>query len=305
MLKTFRQNLAGLSATKVKRKLKYLAMQSRAKVVRPNYRTPLRNVYHCTVHKSGSQWIRNLMQDYRVYKYSGLKAHHYESHLAEGIDGRPVTERVLPAIVPEHTVVSPIYCDFQSYERSPKPGDYRGLFIVRDPRDVVVSWYFSARYSHRPMGRVLETRQVLGDLPEEDGLKYAIDWLDDFGLFAAIRSWLIPGALSARELILRYEDLNGPDGMDEFRRLFAHCDIRLPDEVLRGLLRDHSFENLSGGRTKGEENPQDHLCKGVAGDWKNHFTAVVAGHFAAVTGDLIELAGYEPFAEHPDASART
>ena len=297
MLKNFKQKLAGLSVTKVKRKLKYIAMQSRTKLVQPRYRTPVRNIYHCTVHKSGSQWIRNLMQDYRVYQYSGLAAHHYESHMPDGIDGRRITERVLPSIMPEGTAVSPIYSDLASYQASAKPGDYRGFFVVRDPRDVVVSWYFSARYSHRPMGRVLETRQVLGDLPLEDGLKYAIDWLNDFGLFEAVGSWFAPGALTEKERVFRYEDLNGPDGVETFRGLFAHCDIRLPDRVLEKLVADHSFENLSGGRSKGEENKADHLRKGVAGDWKNHFTPDVVEHFEKVTGNLIELAGYEPFGD--------
>jgi hypothetical protein len=295
MLSKFRQKLAGLSVTKVKRKLKYLAMQSRVKLVRPKYRTPVRNVYHCTVHKSGSQWIRNVMQDYRVYQYSGLHAHHYESHLPDGIDGRRITERVLPSIMPEKTAVTPIYSDLGSYQKTTKPGDYRGLFVVRDPRDVVVSWYFSARYSHRPMGRVLETRQVLGDLPVEEGLMYAIDWLGDFGLFEAVGSWFEPEQLTDNERIFRYEDLNGPEGVDTFRELFAHCDIRLPEDLLGKLVADHSFENLSGGRSKGEENKQDHLRKGVAGDWKNHFTPAVAAHFTKVTGDLIAKTGYEPF----------
>lgn len=296
MLKKFTQRLTGLSVPKVKRKLKYLAMQSRSKLVRPSYRTPVRNIYHCTVHKSGSQWIRNVMQDWRVYKYSGLRAYHYESHLADGIDSRLITERVLPSIMPENTAVSPIYSDLASYRASAKPGEHRGMFVVRDPRDVVVSWYFSARYSHRPMGRVLETRQVLGDLPQHEGLIYAIDWLADFGLFEAVGSWFEPGALTENERIFRYEDLNGPNGVDTFREMFAHCDIRLPDRVLAKLVADHSFENLSGGRSKGQENKQDHLRKGVAGDWKNHFTPEVEDHFVKVTGDLIASAGYEPFA---------
>ncbi|MCP3976178.1 MAG: sulfotransferase domain-containing protein [bacterium] len=299
MLKKFTQRLAGLSVPKVKRKLKYLAMQSRSKLVRPSYRTPVRNIYHCTVHKSGSQWIRNVMQDWRVYKYSGLRAHHYESFMPNGIDSRRIPERVLPSIMPESTAVTPIYSDLDSYRQSVKPGEYRGIFVVRDPRDVVVSWYFSARYSHRPMGRVLETREVLGDLPQPEGLKYAIDWLADFGLFDAVGSWFEPGALTDKERIFRYEDLNGPNGVETFGEIFKHCDIRLPEKVLVNLVADHSFENLSGGRRKGEEDKQDHLRKGVVGDWKNHFTPEVEDHFTKVTGDLILNSGYEPFVARP------
>jgi hypothetical protein len=293
MLKQIRGKLGDLSMTKVRRKLKYLAMQGRVKTVRPAYRTTVDNVYHCTVHKSGSQWIRNIMQDWRVYRYSGLRAHHYESQLPGGIDTRNLTERSLPDLMPADTVVTPIYSDLDNYLQYPKRDTFRGFFVLRDPRDVVVSWYFSARFSHRPMGPdIPKARKVLADAPLSEGLRYVIDYFDDFGLFAAQRSWVDGSRLSENERVFKYEDLNGPNGLEHFRELFAHCDIRLPDKALRGLVADHSFENLSGGRKKGEENKQDHLRKGVAGDWKNHFDDDVAEYFAKVTGDLVDVLGY-------------
>lgn len=294
MLKKMRTKLTGLSVTKVRRKLKYMAMQSRTKLVRPSYRSPVGNVYHCTVHKSGSQWIRNVMQDWRVYQYSGLRAFHYETELMpDGIDTRKLTERSIDELMPAATIISPIYTDLDNYLTYPKRDDFRGFFVMRDPRDVVVSWYFSARYSHVPMGPdIPEARKVLADAPVGVGLKYVIDYFNDFGLFAAQRSWLAADRLSDNEMVFKYEDLNGPDGLEHFRRLFAHCDVRLPDKVLAALVEDHSFESLSGGRQKGEENKKDHLRKGVAGDWKNHFDEEALAHFDAVAGDLVDVLGY-------------
>ncbi len=44
---------------------------------------------------------------------------------------------------------------------------------------------------------------------------------------------------------------------------------------------------------KGEENKQDHLRKGVAGDWTNHFDDEVTEYFDKITGDLLDVAELE------------
>jgi lipopolysaccharide transport system ATP-binding protein len=67
----------------------------------------------------------------------------------------------------------------------------------------------------------------------------------------------------------------------------------MPDPALRRLLHRHAFERKSGGRDKGQEDVEAHQRKGVAGDWKNHFTERVTGKFAEETGDLVNFLGYE------------
>ena len=96
-----------------------------------------------------------------------------------------------------------------------------------------------------------------------------------------------------RVLQLCFEDLIGPRQFEVFRNLFAHCDIDMPDGMLRELLEDHSFRALSGGRRPGEEDVVSHYRKGIAGDWKNHFTDEHIEKFRAVTNDLATLTGYE------------
>jgi hypothetical protein len=54
-----------------------------------------------------------------------------------------------------------------------------------------------------------------------------------------------------------------------------------------------SFERLSLGRERGEEDPSSFFRKGVAGDWRNTFTEEDRRVFKREAGDsLIEL-GYE------------
>ena len=53
------------------------------------------------------------------------------------------------------------------------------------------------------------------------------------------------------------------------------------------------FNRLSGGRTRGQENTNNHYRKGVHGDWLNHFTLEHMAEFKKAYGDLVLQYGYE------------
>src|SRR5436309_346448 len=46
------------------------------------------------------------------------------------------------------------------------------------------------------------------------------------------------------------------------------------------------------GREPGQEDPASKLRKGIAGDWRNHFTPTVREVFADITSDLATRIGY-------------
>jgi hypothetical protein len=248
------------------------------------YRSANQNIYHCTVQKSASQWLCGLLSDPRIQRYSGLTSH-------PGGDGKKITERAHLDIFPAATIVTPIYTDFAGFTAIPKPVRYKAFFVMRDPRDVLVSWYFSLKYSHPADTEVERVRQVLLRLNDSQGLLYSLDFLRDFGLFHAQRSWAGAQAKDANVLLTRFEDLVAPDNLAAVAKLLRHCDIRLPPNVLEELLRSHSFEELSG-RKRGEEDRAAHYRKGVAGDWRNHLDEPIRARFNAVAGDLIELWNY-------------
>jgi len=174
----------------------------------------------------------------------------------------------------------------------PKPACYKTIFVMRDPRDVVVSWYYSSKFSHPTIGPIERIRQDLQRRSQADGLLFTIDHLADFGLFEAQRSWSDAPAIDANVLLLRYEDLVGPDGLASIERLLLHCDIRIPANEVEPLMRAHTFEKLSG-RVRGNEDTHAHYRKGIAGDWRNHFNDAIQARFTQTTGDLIERWRYE------------
>lgn len=280
----------GKTFSKVRLRLRDALLAGKGAMTRPSVESPSDNVFHCCLHKSGSQWIRRILHDAAIYRHSGLRTYHYQSFMPGGHDPRPVNARTFDAPFPTRKIITPLYIDYRGYVDIPKPSTSRSFFVTRDPRDIVVSWYFSSMLSHRLMGDLAEVRGSLSDLDQVSGLQYSIRHLADFGLFEAQRSWL-EAAGDATSKVFRFEDLTGPDGRDAFIHLFEHCRIGVPDRILDRVLNTYSFERLSG-RAKGDEDAHTHFRKGVSGDWRNHFVPDVQAVFDQVTGDLITDLGY-------------
>jgi hypothetical protein len=250
------------------------------------------NVYHCCVHKTASQWLRKIFHDPRTFQYCGLEVFNYEQELPGGTDLRRLTERTFEKEFPRHTIVTPIYIDLPGFQSLPKPESFRAFFVPRDPRDVLVSWYFSVKLSHKVMGRIGEVRDKLQTISEEEGLQYTTEWLESRGSFTALRSWQQGVKGDQRLRIFKYEELTDERQFTTWQQLLAHCDIQMPDDVLRAVLKDYAFSALTKGRERGAEDVKSHLRKGVQGDWKNHFTPAVEKKFRGVTGGLVEELGY-------------
>ena len=256
------------------------------------YQAPPVNIYHCCVQKTASQWVRAILSDKRTYKYSGLSSYSYQSTLPGGYDPRSITQRTFKVAFPEGTIISPIYIDFHNYMTLPKPRHHKTFFVMRDPRDIVISWYFSARYSHPSMGRLTQVRDLLNKISINEGILYSIGFLHDFGLFAALRSWIEAPRKDPDMLLLRYEDITASDNLEIFKELFSHCNIPMPDRMLSQLLHDYNFERLSG-RKRGEEDRFAHYRKGVPGEWRKYVDEPIKEKFKKLTNDLVVRLEYE------------
>ena len=255
------------------------------------YRSRADNVYHCCVHKTGSQWVRALLSDALTYTYSGLRPFTYQASLEGRYDARPITERRFAEPFPRETIVTPLYIDLDNFLAIPKPGAYRAFFVMRDPRDIVVSWYFSTKKSHAVVGGIGRIRQDLGTLSVPDGIRYALQHMQERGHFAALDSWREAERRDPNSVAIRFEDLTD-GGSEGLQRMFAHCDVQMPPDDIERLLRDYSFERLSG-RRRGEEDEAAHYRKGIAGDWKNHFDDRLRADFEAAAPGLVGRLGYQ------------
>ena len=254
-------------------------------------RCPLKNIYHCCTHKSGSQWIKAILKDEIVSAYSGLEQYTYYETWPNRMDPRKLTERYFDSPFPEDKILSPLYITYDSYVKIPKIGRYKAFFILRDPRDLVVSYYFSAKFSHALLPGMDVKRDKLINIDLIDGLIFCIQNFIDNGTFVVQRSWM--DVNDSTVVIVRYEDLIGSDSKKFFRKIFDHCEIVLPEHEMTKILDNYSFEKMSKGRKPGEEDQKRHYRKGIAGDWKNYFSDEVKDVFKQKTGDLLIALKYE------------
>ncbi|SCL29083.1 Sulfotransferase domain-containing protein [Micromonospora pallida] len=250
------------------------------------------NIFHCTVHKTGSQWIKALFSDPVVYQHSGLLPYDPRFYKRQ--------PSALP-IVPRGRAALALFHSYPRFENISKPGTYRAFFVIRDPRDIVISSYFSLRNSHAPMGDIPQARKALQEMPMKEGLLFVINRLSERYLFKQLRSWAVaPKSETFR--LFRYEDLTGERQLDEVDQLMRHCGITLPPAELEALLSRYSFSRMR----KGQESPGQvsHYRKGKAGDWRNHFDDEIYEAFAAATGNLVRVLGYPARNQAPDVSGR-
>ena len=253
---------------------------NRFKVVQ---KSPFDNIYYCCTQKTASQWFREILRDPEVYKYTGLRPVPYvQKGLNEANFDRPF---------PKHTIAIHLYVDYPTYLTISKPTRYRTFFILRDPRDIVVSWYFSTKFSHPNMLYISKLRDDMETMSFEEGMKYCIDTLEEFGLFYAQRSWMQREEDHNKIKIFRYEDF-AADNYAFLIELLKYLCIDVPQDDLRKLYGDNTFSRITGGRELGDEDERSHYRKGVSGDWKKHFNPPIMDYFRQITGDLLEVLDY-------------
>jgi hypothetical protein len=200
----------------------------------------------------------------------------------------------------------------------------KAIHVIRDPRDIIVSGYFSHRFSHAPWNEDSRLHfEALKKLSLEDGLCKEIEFSRTRLL--DMQNW---NYNDHRVLELRYELLvEDPStfatqlfeqlGLISTHGSFVHTSLHRANRILyalhaRGmsparrlltssgldrsevnkLVEKSSFEALTG-RPKGLTDHSHHLRKGSSGDWKNHFSSVVTECFKKNLPGIVSHLGYE------------
>jgi Sulfotransferase domain len=229
-------------------------------------------LFHITHWKAATTWIERILRNAFVKKTVMSRA-----YFDPGLSVPVIPNRIYPA-----TCLTK-----EAFDTLELPANTRRFVVIRDLRDVVVSAYFSMRFSHGAGPYVDRDRRILESLDQENGMLYLIrTWA--FTSAAIQRSWL-----SAGEPFFRFEDIT-ENPAENFRKIFVeHCGLTIDTALLDEVLARHNFNRYSGGRDKGNEDINSHYRKGTVGDGRLHFSEKTKAEFKRLFNDVLVLGGYE------------
>jgi hypothetical protein len=209
-------------------------------------------------------------------------------------------------------------------------GDFVGFHIIRDPRDIVVSAYFSHLHSHPTdtWPELIAHRAQLQKLSKDDGLFLEMEFRSRE--FEQLCEW---DYAQENVLELKMEDVIA-DPYEQMVRALLFIEAaaeytppkpkllaaiasriregklgylyripslfmpnyvlpKIPLEFLLRYIYEHRFSEMTRGRMRGIEDASSHYRKGVAGDWANHFKPQHKEYFKKNYNDVLLKLGYE------------
>jgi len=211
---------------------------------------------------------------------------------------QPVTFANIESVIPDATALSS-----RALKRVPRPRliktheyfepRYRKvIYLVRDPRDVVLSLYNFRRKcgsfdDSYPIEQYVAERFLPGDMD--------VSWGDHVG------SWLGTRMSHPGFLLMRYEDLL-QDPRRELGRVASFLGVAASGEMLTQAIERSSanrlrqlekLEHEAWVTTKGKRADVPFIAEAVAGAWKQKLPTPSVALIESVWGDLMNSLGYQ------------
>jgi hypothetical protein len=248
----------------------------------------LDNIYHLCGPKTGSQWFKSFFS--AIQDYTNMPSYDLEENRYKW-DYRKFTDRLETEMAPTKHIVCPLYMSFDNYLQFPKSSKYKSFCVIRDPRDQLVSFYWSVLYSHAQIGLHSQWRERLSSLDISNGIIECIHIMKEFGIIDAMSSYKNCHQDPCMKVV-KFRDVFALNKLQTFKELMNWLEIPIPDEDLKEILEELKFERFSG-RTQGNEDNHAHYRKGIIDDWKNYFDDNIKLTFYDITETLVTDLGYE------------
>ncbi len=236
--------------------------------------------------KSGNTWTRFLLANLRF-------------------PDQPATWANINRLIPDPTVTTK-----RDFDRMPRPRIIKShecfdpryprvVYIVRDPRDVVVSQY----HYHRKI------RKIEDDSPMEKFVtRFLAGETCPHGSWGQnVSTWLTTSEGTPRFLLLRYEDLVA-DTARELAKVVAFLDLSAGPEQIAQAVERSSADRMR--QLEKRQPDKNELMKGSrkdlsfvraagSGGWRSDLPAPMVAQIEAAWGSLMQHLGYELSSQTP------
>lgn len=152
----------------------------------------------------------------------------------------------------------------------------KAIYIVRDGRDVAVSYYHLWLRDNRGDFQSFLRDFVVGQVD------FVGPWQDN------VQSWLNAKDRS-QVIVVRYEDCLA-EPADTMRKLSEFIGLKPSGHRIEESVKRNSTEKM---RAKEGLSTLPNVRKGVVGDWRNHFTGQDLDLFLRHAGDTLSDLGYQ------------
>jgi Sulfotransferase domain len=236
------------------------------------------DIFLVTYPKSGTTWMRFLIGNY----LTGNQCNY--SNLYSIMPGLHVSDQE-----------SSNWCKFQPrfiQSHFPFTPDYRKVvYVVRDGRDVAVSFYFHLiKHWHldieTPFSEFLVQFNGGSFAHKTPWADHVLNWLDNS---------------PSDFLLVRYEDLQDNAAV-ELTKVLEFAGLSVDSDAVQSALEFSSFErlqqyekyqfHLSNSPLALSDSSIQFMRKGQVGDWRNYFTEELLEQFMQVHGKALERLGY-------------
>jgi hypothetical protein len=222
---------------------------------------------------------------------------------------QPVSFANIERLIPDAEALSSRYMKRLPSPRVIKTHQYfdhrypKVLYITRDPRDVLLSYYnFSRKYRH-----------IVDDYPLENyvhslvtGTLHATAW----GTWAEnVGTWLAARNGRPTFLLMRYEDLMA-DTQTELAKVALFFGVDASPEKLHRAIENSSADSLrelekkEGGEwvtTKNKRSDIPFIGNAVAGKWRSELPGTAVEEIESAWGNLMTQLGYELVTRKPES----
>ena len=226
-----------------------------------------------THHKTGTVWMSSIFNSIASY---------YDLKLYANRDNKSF-------ICPSGNF--DIFLQNKSYFDFKKLSNYKGLHIIRDPRDIVVSGCFYHTKSSEKWLHI--KREKFGGLTYQEKLN-SYSSFDDKLIFEMenssrntiqdIISWNYD---NPHFIEIKYEDLIQDIDLNLFRKIFQFLDFN--EKIIPRLLKIAHKNSLFSGQVSNRK----HIRSGKKQQWKEYFKPIHAARFVALFDDVLIKLNYE------------